>query len=162
MAAETTAEDSIGLTQEFLAKAIEAMSTGKATLKDFRGIDDAQMEAIYAMGYNFYQAGRNADAQKVFHVLAVLNNLEPKYWVGLGATFHEDENWEKASLCYQMAIILDFKDPQPAYCLAECYAKLGEREKVAGCIEVLQKLTDHAKSDYLEKARRLLDGMKEA
>ena len=161
MADEKTSAEPFELTKEFMAKALEAMVTGKATLKDFRGIDDAQMEAMYAMGYNFYQAGRNEDAQKVFHVLAVLDNLEPKYWMGLGATFHEDGKWEKAAACYQMALTLDLKDPQPPYRLAECYAKLGLREQVEGCVEALEKLADTAGTDYLAKAKRLLANMKE-
>lgn len=149
------------LTKEFMEKAMVAMLTGKATLKDFRGIDDAQMEAMYAMGYNFYQSGRNDDAQKVFQTLTILDNLEPKYWMGLGATFHEDEKWENAAACYQMALVLDLKDPQPPYRLAECYAKLGFQDKVEGCVEALEKLADSTGTDYLEKAKRLLAGMKE-
>lgn len=147
------------LTKEFIEKASKAFVEGRVTIKDFRGLDDAQMEAIYSLGYNLYQTGRNADARKVFEGLTVLDHLNVKYWIGLGATFQEDDNWERAALCYQTALLVDETDPRPPFHLAEFFARKGMREQVAACVELLRKQAKKESNDYLPRAERLLAGM---
>lgn len=160
MADEQLQQDGeIKLTKEFIEKAYEAFAKGKVTIKDFRGLDDAQMEAIYSLGYNFYQTGRIADARTVFEGLTILDQLNAKYWIGLAATFQEEDNWDRAALCYQTALLMDETDPRPPFHLAEFFARKGMREQVEACVDLLKKLAKTEGTDYLPRAERLLAGM---
>ena len=147
------------ITKEFLEKAVKAFAEGRMTIRDFRGISDEQMEAMYALGYNLFQSGRNADARKVFEGLTVLDHINVKYWIALAATFQEDSNWDRAALCFQTALMLDFDDPRPPFHLAEYFARKGMREQVAACVELLRKKAKTEGTDYLPRAERLLAGM---
>ena len=62
--------DPASMTDEKIVAALKEFGDG-ATLRAMRGLSDEEMEAIYAMGVNFYKAGNYEDAEKVFKLLAL-------------------------------------------------------------------------------------------
>ena len=63
----------------------EMIEKGLTTVREQKGITDAEMNAVYAVAHNFYMTGRYEDAETVFKFLVIFDHLNPKYWIGLGA-----------------------------------------------------------------------------
>lgn len=138
---------------------VTQMMRGECAIRDIIGFDDKQMEALYAMAFNFYRSGRYDEALKIFRGLCLFDQLEPKYWVGLGATLQMLNQFPEAVQAYAYAGTLDITDPKPAFHAAECYIALNDKENA---ISALTSVVDFANADspdvkpFVDKAKALL------
>ena len=55
-------------------------------LKIAKGIDDAQLNAVYSLAFSYYSTGRYDEALKLFKFLVMFDHLSQKFWIGLGST----------------------------------------------------------------------------
>lgn len=140
-------------------KAADALANGEPiTLGDVKGISPAELEAVYAVGFNYYRTGRIADAEKIFKFLCMFDHLNQKYWTGLGAVLQVEKRIDRAIPCYGYAMMLDLDNPKPQYHLAECYLALGDKEAALATLEMLAKNvkpTSEAGRTYLAKGIQL-------
>ena len=98
--------DPASMTDEKIVAALKEFGNG-ATLRAMRGLSDEEMEAIYAMGVNFYKAGNYADAEKVFRFLTLFDHLNSRYWTGLGSLRQVQRQFAAAIEAYRFASFLD-------------------------------------------------------
>jgi type III secretion system low calcium response chaperone LcrH/SycD len=104
-------------------------------LCDVRGISQDAMEGVYGLAYNEYNAGRFQEAESVFKLLCLLNHLERKYWIGLGAARKGLKRYQGAVDAFGLAGMLDLSDPQPPLYAAECLILLGQPDEAKSGLE---------------------------
>ena len=145
------------LTQEKIEQAAKALGE-MGTVRELKGITDAEMEAIYSMGYSFYNTGRYDDAEKVFRFLVLFDHLEPKYWIGLGAAQQVKKLYGDAITSYGYASFLDLDNPKPQYFAAQCFLALGDKDNALSAIAALEKFCSNDSElgrEYRTKAAEL-------
>ena len=103
------------------------------TMRDFTELTPESMEVIYTLAYNFYNAGKYDEAEKIFRFLANLDHFERKYWKGLGASREGLQKFAEALQVYGYLGMMDIHDPYPALQAAKCFIALGKTaEAVSG------------------------------
>lgn len=146
------------ISMEKIEEAAKKIAGDMATVRELKGITDAEMEAVYSLGFNFYQTGNIENAEKVFKFLVLFDHFEPKYWIGLGAILQIKKAFEGAITAYSYASFLNIHDPKPQYHAAECYLALGDRENALSALAALERFapadTDRGR-EYLAKAEKL-------
>lgn len=147
---------------KLIASLIEKMCKGECAIRDILGLDDKQMNGLYAMGYNFYQAGKYDDALKIFRALCLFDQLEPKHWIGMGATLQMMKKYEEAANAYGFAAIMDCHDPRPSFHAAECYIALNDKEKAEAALNSVVVLCEPTPENkpFIDKANAILELMK--
>ena len=138
------------LNEELVSQLAEYFVKG-ATLKDAKGIDEAQMETLYSLGFNLYQAGKAEDAEKVFSLLTLLDYGVVKYWLGLGAAQQAQRKFDRAVHAYAMATMIDAKDPRSQYHAAECFLAVGDKANAESALLAVETFAPET-SEYREKA----------
>ena len=109
-----------------MTKNIVKMMNGVTTVADVRGISYKQLEAIYNVGYTYYNSGRFDEAETVFKFLCMIEHTGHKYWTALGAVRQAKKNYKEAIQAYASAALFDMRDPKPHYYSAECAFLLGD------------------------------------
>ena len=127
------------ITDENVFAALKAFGDG-ATLRAMRGISDEEMEAIYAMGVNFYKAGNYGDAEKVFKFLTLFDHLNSRYWTAMGSLRQVQRKFAEDVEAYKFASFLDLENPRAVYYCAECNLAKGDKDL---CLELLKTLEEH-------------------
>lgn len=114
----TTAPDA-----NLLAKAEEILKhleTG-GTLKAVVNLADEELEAIYAVAYNYFTARKFDQAVQLFKFLCLYDHMEPRWAYGLGIAQQQRGDFAAALNAYGLATLLDIEDPRPqvqaGYCL---------------------------------------------
>jgi type III secretion system low calcium response chaperone LcrH/SycD len=97
-------------------------------LKDFAKVTDDEMEALYAVALQEFDAGKFADAEYRFLLLCRLDHYCGKYWLGLGACRQLLKRPKDAVAAYALAGLHDPENPVPGLRAAECYLALGDFE----------------------------------
>lgn len=126
------------ITKEQIEAAAKKLMEGY-TLGAVKGISESELEAVYSVGFNFYQTGRIEDAQKIFTFLVVFNHLSPKFWMGLGAVYQVKKEFDQALTAYGYASFLDLEDPRPQYHAAECFWAKGDRANALSALTALEE-----------------------
>ena len=126
------------ITEEKIAAALKEIGEG-ATLRALRGISDEEMEAIYAMGVNFYKAGNYEDAEKVFKFLTMYDHLNSRYWTAMGSLRQVQRKFAEAIEAYKFASFLDLENPKPMYYAAECMMALGQKTEALAALAALEQ-----------------------
>ena len=146
------------ITEEQIAAAAKAFVKDGATLKEVRGITNDELEAVYSLGFGYYNTGKFEDAQKLFEFLVLFDHLSTKYWFALGAVQQARKDYQKAIASYGYSSFLDLENPKPQYHAAECYLAMGDKGNAASAIMALEeycpKNTDIGR-EYRAKAAAL-------
>lgn len=154
------------LTPEILEKTVREVLAGKKTLKDLRGLKNEEMEACYTAAYNFYNHGKFIEALHIFTTLCMFDNLNPKYWLGLGATRQMLKDFSGAVEAYSLAAVLDLTNPKPPFHAADCLLALKEYDKAKMALEAAIAIVETSKTDkkeykaVAEQAKNLLELLK--
>ena len=144
--------------KEMIEEAAKKIAGDMTTVRELKGITDAEMEAVYSLGFNFYRTGNIENAEKVFKFLVLFDHFNPKYWIGMGAVLQVKKQFQGAITAYAYASFLDIKDPKPQYHAAECYLAHGDRVNAASALAALEQFapadTDRGR-EYRAKAVEL-------
>lgn len=103
--------------------------------------DPTQIEALYAFGYQLYQAGRYEDASKVFLVLTMLDGKQLRFLMAFGKSLHQQGHFTEAGMCYATAMLLAPDDPQPQLLSAQCLAATGAPESARGLLQEVYEVS---------------------
>jgi type III secretion system low calcium response chaperone LcrH/SycD len=101
------------------------------TLADAKGIPEKQVEGLYALAYQVYQAGDYARAEAVFATLCLLNHLEKRFWLGLGGARQQLGKHAEAAQAFGMAAMQDLLDPVPPLHAGMCFLAMKDKENAA-------------------------------
>lgn len=148
------------INEQIIAETAKKLIEDVTTVRDLKGISDGEMEAVYSLGFNFYNTGRIDDAEKVFKFLVLFDHMNPKYWIGMGSVQQVKRDYQAAVTSFGFASFLDLEDPKPQYHAAECYLAMGDRENALSALEAVKKFAPEttergrlyrAKGEELEK-----------
>lgn len=152
------------ISRELIEEAAKKIAGEMSTVRELKGITDAEMEAVYSLGFNYYRTGNVENAEKVFKFLVIFDHFNPKYWIGMGAVLQVKKQFHGAIAAYAYASFLDIRDPKPQYHAAECYLAAGDRENAASALAALERFAPadtQRGREYREKAaalKKLVDG----
>ncbi|WP_062265776.1 SycD/LcrH family type III secretion system chaperone [Endozoicomonas arenosclerae] len=127
------------------------------TIRELRGLDQDQMEAIYQLGFSHYSIGHYSDALKVFRYLALLDHHNPRYYLGIALALHHLNHDAAAIPALNYAEKLNKNDPRPAICMTECFIRLKNRKLAVKALGNAAKILKSSKGWEEEKkqARQL-------
>ncbi len=133
MTAQNTAQNEQELleTAQELAKHVQA----GGTIGAFIDLDDDELEAIYAVGYNQFAARKFDQAINIFKLLCLYDHLEERWYYSLGVAQQGKGDYEAALKSFSVATILDMMDPNPQAQAAYCLMALGHRDEAKSALE---------------------------
>ncbi len=153
------------INKEMIEEAAKKIAGDMSTVRELKGITDAEMEAVYSLGFNFYQTGNIENAEKVFKFLVLFDHFNAKYWIGMGAVLQVKKQYDGAVTAYAYASFLDIHDPKPQFHAAECYLAKGDRANAASALAALEQFapqnTERGR-EYRAKAaelKKLIEGV---
>lgn len=160
---ETGLSDDQVLHNLTMAEALAMLNKGMS-LAELKGVSEEQLEALYAIALQHYNAENYDDAIPLFKMLALYNSNEPKYFMGLAACHQELGNYELAVETYgSAALMCALTDPRPFYFAALCLLKLQRKDDAITTLESLAitASTEHPDAqEYIDKAAKLLQMLK--
>jgi type III secretion system low calcium response chaperone LcrH/SycD len=143
---------------EKIAKGVEALMKENATLKQLKGVTNAELEAVYSLAFGYYRTGKYGEALKLFQFLVLFDHLNAKFWMGLGAVQQAMKDFQNAVVSYGYCSFLKLDNPKPQLHAAECFLAMGDRRNAASSLEALDaycpKDTDEGR-EYRAKAAKL-------
>lgn len=122
-------EEQFNMDDEEIRDMIISFFENNSTLKDIRGLSEKDMEAIYALGYNYYNNGKCEEAKSAFQFLTFYDHLEKRWWMGLGAVNQMLKDYDGAILAYSYTAMLDVEDPTPHLHAADCFLAMEKYEE---------------------------------
>jgi type III secretion system low calcium response chaperone LcrH/SycD len=139
----------------------EVVEDGKSPAQAM-GIEKAQLEAFYGIGYNLYNSGKFPEAKNVFSALVRLDGLQARFWYGLAASFHKMKNYERAKDFYMAWAALEVDNPLPYFHASDCCMELNqEREAILFLYMVIEKCGDMKEFDKIkDKAEMTMASLK--
>jgi type III secretion system low calcium response chaperone LcrH/SycD len=102
-----------------------------ATMAEAKGVSEKQVEGLYALAYQVYQAGDYAKAEAAFATLCLLNHLEKRFWLGLGGARRQLGKNVEAVQAFSMAAMQDLLDPVPPLQAGMCLLAMKDKENAA-------------------------------
>ena len=115
-------------------KIVDILSQG-ITLGNLLNFSDEEYEALYALGYSFYNQAQYSDASKFFSYLLMHNPTEKRFITALGSSLQMLKRYEEAIQYHCMASVMDMDDPLPTFHTAECFIGLGHKKEAAEALE---------------------------
>ncbi len=153
-----TNNDNFDLTTEEHAKLVGAYMSG-AKLSTVLNVDKDTIETGYALAHAQYIAKNYTDATTLFQFLHKLDDLDPRFSLGLAGCYHEKNEYEQAIEMYKHAMIgSNLQDPTPLYYCALCYLKVEKIKEAFGLLQAIGRMEKKAEHLSIHKqAQDLLD-----
>jgi type III secretion system low calcium response chaperone LcrH/SycD len=124
--------------QEDIQSIIDAMADG-FTPAEAAGVEQARLEALYALGHSLYSSGEYQDAETAFRALCLYDYRDNRFWMGLGASLQAQNKLALATEVYSMAgLATSLKDPAPFYYAGLCFLKMGDLESADGSFSAME------------------------
>lgn len=121
----------------------KALEEGTRPLHELKGIRLEELEAVYALAFDYYQTGRYEDAETLFRFLTMFDHLNVKYWMGYAAVEQVLKHYDKAISAYAyVCVTLDLHNVKAAYYAAECYLAKGDRANARSSLEFVNEFAD--------------------
>ncbi len=127
------------------------------TMAEAKSIPADLLEAIYAMAFSQYQAGKFSEARSLFLYLSFHDHTNPRFLSGFGASCLRDGDPQQAAQVLKLAVDADSRDPGPALNLAHAWEALGEKQKARDAL--LMVSVRAAKEKQFESLKNLADDM---
>ena len=141
-----------------IAERVKSIMKDGATLKQLKGITNAELEAVYSLAFGYYRTAKFDEALKLFQFLVLFDHLNKKYWMGLGAVQQVLKDYQNAVVSYGYCSFLDLENPKPQLHAAECFLALGDKRSAASALYALNEYcptnTDVGR-EYRAKAQKL-------
>ncbi len=141
-----------------ISEGVKALIERGATLKQLKGVTNAELEAVYSLAFGYYRTGKFDEALKLFQFLVLFDHLNQKFWMGLGAVQQVLKDYQSAVTSYGYCSFLKLDNPKPQLHAAECFLAMGDKRNAASSLEALEeycpKDTDVGR-EYRAKAAKL-------
>lgn len=155
-AAQQTGADAIE------AEAIESFFAEGGTFAMLRGVGAAQLEALYAQAFGFYQAGRLENALTMFKGLAALDHYDARAFLGVAASYQGLERYQEALPAYAYGAMLAPQDPRFCLHAAECQQHLGDLVSARCGYEHALALAENGEHGFLaSRVQALLEALRQ-
>ncbi|MDR1528112.1 MAG: tetratricopeptide repeat protein [Puniceicoccales bacterium] len=110
--------------QKELQDAAMQIVSGEFDIKEYYGISNEGLDAIYTVGHEMYKHKQYEEAKGVFTILCTLEPTSIKYLSACGSTYFMLEDYLNASQFFRLALINGDYTPKTLLRLAECTIKL--------------------------------------
>lgn len=150
MDAKASHPSSTDLWLAFLAKG--------GSMKELRGIDQKQLEAMYRIAYGRYDSGLYNDSLLIFRHLCLLDHSEYRFFLGLGVTQVALKQYAQAAATLSHAEKLDPSDPRASLSMAGCFIEMKKLPLARQALKVTMlraKKSDQWQQE-LAKAKQLM------
>jgi type III secretion system low calcium response chaperone LcrH/SycD len=127
--------------------------------QDALGYSNKQVEELYSQAYHLYKTGKYSDGLTLFRTLAMCNQTEPKYFMGMAACHHLMKEYKEAVNGYTFAALLQPEDPIPHYHIADCSIHLNDSFSAMISLEMAIKRAGDI-AEYKEIKERSLLALK--
>jgi len=126
------------------------------TLAEWVGADDADLEALYAAAWLFYDRDEYLTALQLYGLLLMASPYDRRFAIGMGMCKQMLKSYDDAIGYYANALVLDFDDPLPSFHTAECLLQKGLRGEALQALELcISRAQGPAHKDLLQKASEL-------
>lgn len=122
-------------------------------LYKLEGLAKEDLEALYVLGINFYEAQAYGEAREVFEQLCLLDDADPRYWFALGGALQQASRPEEALTAYSVCQSIEPENPLPAYHAHECHLSLGDPSTATKALRLVLALTAGPDGDSKLAAR---------
>lgn len=122
-------KSSSGLSEEDKKKqeeVIESIIYEGKSLKESMGLSASAIEYFYSQGYRLYLIRKYEEALRYFHLLFLFDPSDPRYALGLAATYQMMKDYEHAVQWYMTLSLIDTESPMPFYYMSDCALKRGD------------------------------------
>ncbi len=140
----TLTQESLGL----LRSSVDEIMKGDKSIAEALQMTTEQFEALYAVAYNTYAAGKYDDSASFFGILMTINPADVRVYIGFAASLQMKKDYENAALFYQWACGIDQADPTPMYHSAECYMAMQDIPATKSALTYCLKRIDESNHDY--------------
>lgn len=106
-----------------LAEVIENHSKG-ISVKDSLGVNADTLEQMYTYGHKLFSTQKYEDAAKLFQMLYLLDPLDTRYALAIGASYQMAKKYDNAIGWYLALSLIDEETPLPFYYISDCFLKL--------------------------------------
>lgn len=132
-------------------------------VRDSLGINEDTMEFLYSQAHRLYSLQKFEHSGKLFQVLYLLYPNDPRYALGIAASFQKAKDYEKAIGWYLTLSIIDEESPLPFYYISDCFLK---QDFLEATVEYLRQTVERCgeNPNYLAlktKATLMMDPLKE-
>ncbi|NGX53805.1 MAG: Chaperone protein IpgC [Chlamydiae bacterium] len=135
--------------------ALKEMAEEGRTLRETLGITDGLLEEIYSIAYGYYKQGKYKESLTLFNVLVGADLGSYKYLLGLAATYHQMKEYDKAILCFFLALKEEPNNPIPAFYIADCFIKINATERALYFLDHVIK-TEGTEHESLKEKCKLI------
>jgi tetratricopeptide (TPR) repeat protein len=134
-------------------KIIDSILDGTFNAKDYYGLTDGGVEAMYATGYEFFQHKKYEQAQRVFSLLCFLDGRSKKFHYALGAVSFLLKQYLQAEMEYRIALLYGEYNPNLFLHLAEACLAQNKTKEATDCLGEVIRLSklDEFKDDNTAK-----------
>lgn len=140
---------------------------GTFDIKEYYGITNEGLEAIYAAGYEFYKNKKYDKAQQTFSILCFLDNTSKKFYYSLGAASFMLQQYQVAEIAFRMSLMVGNYTLNVFMRLAECCLLSGKIENAVEFLEEIIRLSgvntfkdDKESLELSVRASMILEGIK--
>jgi type III secretion system low calcium response chaperone LcrH/SycD len=130
-----------GLDHNRLAEDLRERLMRGGTYGDWLGVSEADLEAMYILGWRLYQLGKYKEAAASLRKLVTMAPYERRYLQALGNSLQMMGSHAEAVGFYHMLLVLDAEDPMPTFYMAQCLLHMGQSQDAA---DVLEATIDNA------------------
>ena len=128
------------------------------SMRELRGLDESQLEAMYKVAYSRFNSALYDDALLIFRHLCLLDHNNYRYFLGLGATQAEMQFYAQAAATLAHAEKLDKADPRASLAMGGCFIEMKKMPLAKQALTSAIKRAEKSKqwSQELKKARHLM------
>jgi tetratricopeptide (TPR) repeat protein len=127
-------------------------SLQEKTFQELLGLSDKTMLWLYGVGYQCFEHHQKEEAIAIFQMLTLLNPLICDYWIALGITQRGLEEDSDALNSFEMASMMDAKNPIPRYNSIEIHLKQKHTEEAKKEFHLLEEIVKNQHRDDLRPA----------
>jgi type III secretion system low calcium response chaperone LcrH/SycD len=122
-------------------------------------INDEHVEALYALGYDFFHGKKYREAETIFYFICQLNHMEKKYWKALAVTFFLQKKYPSAQAAYFTSLMLDPTDVEMMSAMADCAIAMGNVPDADNLLAATAEMSDNYQQrlDLGQRAKALLE-----
>lgn len=152
--------------EKVLAKRVDEVVKGLIagkTMCETCGLMPDEVEAVYALGYTYYQVGNLEEAETLFRFATTMLPLEAKYGYALASTLQAERKFEEAAKVYAVLVPIDITNPAVYNGVAECRLACGDKQGAIEAYETLLLAIDTKTPEgaaAVEKAKRRIKELK--
>lgn len=134
--------------------ALDILASG-GSLKDISGLSDDDIEALYAIGNNFYKQGKYDEAENMFQYVCLYAHLDPRFWMALGNCRQMQKKYQMAIDAYGFSYMIEQDDPWPPIQAAVCYLAMDNKELAKDSLDLADMSIEPGSDEDGEAAKRI-------